>query len=95
MNLSLNDHRLLWPLIGVTVVDRGITIAYWGLESNPLVALFTPLSYLVLTTVLLLSGVVVWYNFELWSNHTTRIAVGILTAGTGIAVVSNLAVVLS
>lgn len=89
----LTDKDAVLVPMALILLDRAVTLQWWGYEANAYVEELGVYWWVLLTVALLVVLPVVWYRLGM---HQSMIGVGcvwLLTLLHGLAVVTNLAVV--
>lgn len=91
---GLTDVPAVWWAIGAILLDRTITLPFWGFEANPIVAGMGQAAWIVTSAVLIVGLLVAWYPLNARrSRFGHSVAVTIALAHTVVAML-NLSVVL-
>ena len=89
-----HKHGVLIPIVTVAL-DRIVTIPYWGYESNAIVQELGILNWIALSVSILAVYALVWYRMEMWDSSIVYFLNVLITSPHLLAVISNLAVIVS
>lgn len=90
---SRENVEPVWYAVGAVLLDRAVTLPFWGYEANPLVAGMGKPLWLAITALLIGGLLVAWYPCNARQSRAGHVMVAGVVALHLFVVVANLGVV--